>query len=175
MENNSLIYNKNIVEFITVAKEFTGLLERCKELTRDELIDSSLKILPLLYLKSEMLPHIEDSEYPESEIFVDENQYTLIQNSVAHSLEDKDDYVEIQDMSINRSIDYLNVSLSELYADIYQDLGDIIGSFRLLDENIILGALNTCKQNFENYWGIRVIILMENLHKIKYSIKEDDF
>lgn len=173
METDSIIYNKSIIEFVTVAKEFMGLLEKGRDMQRDDFIANGLKILPLLYLKTDLLPKIEEPENTNIERFVDENQYAFVQNSVAIILEDDDQYIEVQDMSVDRSLDFLNVSISELFADIYQDLGDVIGAYRLLDENLILPSLYICKKNFESFWGIRIIILMENLHKIKYFEDEN--
>ncbi len=173
MENNNIIYNKNIVEFITVSSEFVAFLEKSRNISRNDFIDKSIKILPLLYLKAILLPDIEPTENDEIEKFIDENNWTFIQNSVAYILADMDEYVEIQDNNIDRSIDFLNISLSELYADIYQDIGNLLGAYKLFDENIITSALYECKNNFQFYWGIRTIVLLENLHKIKFFKNEE--
>ncbi len=173
MEDNNIVYDKNIVEFIAVCNEFAGFLEKSRSIPRNDFINTSLKILPLLYLKAGLLPNVELPENIDIEKFVDENRWTFIQNSVAYILADMDEYVEVQDMSIDRSLDYLNISLSELFADIYQDIGDLICSFKLFDDNITAAAVYECKNNFESYWGIRLIILLENLHKIKFLKSEN--
>ena len=57
MEKDSLvIFDKNVIEFVTVAAETCGFLERTETLSKDEFVDTSLKMLPLLYLKANLLP-----------------------------------------------------------------------------------------------------------------------
>ena len=55
-KNTSAIYDKNTVEFVTVAAEFCGFLERTGEMKRRSFVDKALKLLPLLYLKASLLP-----------------------------------------------------------------------------------------------------------------------
>lgn len=60
MEKESqTIFDKNVIEFVTVAAEFCALLERAGQMKRHEFVDTSLKILPLLYLKASLLPPCE--------------------------------------------------------------------------------------------------------------------
>ena len=52
MEKESqTIFDKNVIEFVTVAAEFCAFLERAESMKRSTFVDTSLKILPLLYLK----------------------------------------------------------------------------------------------------------------------------
>ena len=60
MEKESqTIFDKNVIEFVTVAAEFCAFLERAERMKRSTFVDTSLKILPLLYLKASMLPKCE--------------------------------------------------------------------------------------------------------------------
>ena len=53
MEKESqTIFDKNVIEFVTVAAEFCAFLERAERMKRSDFVDTSLKILPLLYLCS---------------------------------------------------------------------------------------------------------------------------
>jgi len=57
MEKESqTIFEKNVIEFVTVAAEFCAFLERAEHMKRKAFVDTSLKILPLLYLKASLLP-----------------------------------------------------------------------------------------------------------------------
>ena len=58
MESSSA-YNKNTVEFVTVAAEYCAFMERMGEREADSTIDVLCKLLPLVYIKAAMLP---DSE-----------------------------------------------------------------------------------------------------------------
>jgi hypothetical protein len=171
--NDSIIYNKNVIEFVTVAKEYTGLLEKCNSMNKDNFLKSTLNLLPLIYLKASLLPVFEEPESDESQKFVSETQYLFIQDAISTLLGEDDEYTGIQDASVDRSMDFINLSISELFSDIYQDLGDLIGSFALLDEEIIHSALFVCKDNFKYFWGVRLIVLMQNLHRLSYLTIDD--
>ena len=56
---SQVIFDKNTVEFVTVAAEFCGFLERARDMKRYDFVDTALKILPLLYLKATLLPPCE--------------------------------------------------------------------------------------------------------------------
>ncbi len=173
MKDFSILYQKEAIEFVTVAKEYLSIMEAAKNMNSEDFIDNSIKILPLLYLKGELLPGLHDYDEDYIEKFVDEPTWVFIQQASATKLAEDDEYVEVQDISVFNNTDYLNVALSEIFADIYQEMGDLIGAYRLAQEPTMLAALYTCKENFSSYWGIRVILLLKNLHQIKYKQKED--
>ena len=75
---SQVIFDKNTVEFVTVAAEYCGFLERARDMKRYDFVDTALKILPLLYLKATLLPPCEPIGEDEPEIFVTEEDYELI-------------------------------------------------------------------------------------------------
>jgi len=173
MTDFSIIYQKEALEFVTVAKEYLALMEAAKSMTPTEFIKDSIKVLPLLYFKGTSLPEIPDYQEEYVEKFVDEPTWSYIQQAAAAKLGENDEYVQIQDVSVVNSMDYLNVGLSELFADIYQEMGDVIGAYRLAQDETMQAALFFCKENFASYWGIRILVLLQNLHQIKYKQIED--
>ena len=173
MNNESLIFKKEAIEFVTVAKEYLAFLEAAKTMNPDEFLDNSIKILPLLYLKGTLLPNIDDYNEDFAEKFVDEPTWSYIQQAASAKLGENDEYVQIQDISVVNSMDYLNIGLSELFADIYQELGDVIGAYRLAQDETMQASLYSCKENFSSYWGIRVLVLLQNLHQIKHKQTEE--
>lgn len=173
MEDFTIIYSKSAIEFVTVAKEFLLFIDKAKESNKNNFIDKSLKILPLLYLKAILLPHIDEIEDDFTEKFVDEASWSYVQQVTSAKLGEDDDYVQIQDLGTQSSLDSLNVSLSEIYADMFQEIGDFIGAYRTTNDYTIKSALFYCSHNFENYWGIRLLSLMKALHQIKYSNKDN--
>ena len=76
-EEESIIFHHDTVEFVTVAAEFCGFLERTNRIERWEFIDTALKILPLLYLKASLLPQCEQLGMDELETFVTEEDYEI--------------------------------------------------------------------------------------------------
>ena len=81
MENeNSPVYNRNTIEFVTVALEFCSFVESAGKLSSFEFTDKATKLLPLLYIKASLLPEIEETEEIEPEFTVTEDMYELVRN-----------------------------------------------------------------------------------------------
>lgn len=173
MKSLSPIYSKEAIEFATVAKEFVGFMEGVKNLSREQFINTSVKILPLLYLKGTLLLKIDNYDDDFLEKFISESSWSHIQQISATKLGDDDEYIQIQDSSIVNSDDYLNVGLSELFADLYQETGDLISAYKTENDQIILAALHYCQQNFETYWGIRALCLLKRLHELYYHTEKE--
>ena len=83
---SQVIFDKNTVEFVTVAAEYCGFLERTRDAKRGIFVDTALKILPLLYLKASMIPPCERIGEFDPEAFVTEEDYELIRMAVAEGL-----------------------------------------------------------------------------------------
>ena len=100
-KNTQVIFDRNTVEFVTVAAEFCAFLERSERMKRSVFVDTTLKILPLLYLKASMLPEVETINEDTPESFVTEEDYEVIRLTIASIMAEKDDYLEVflQDMA----------------------------------------------------------------------------
>ena len=68
------IFDKNVLEFITVALEYCRLVENVATYKKREFAEKLTRIFPLLYLKSNLLPEAETSD-AYLERFVSEEQY----------------------------------------------------------------------------------------------------
>lgn len=55
-KDSQVIFDRNVIEFVTVAAEFCKFIEQSEESKRKDFVDTILKLLPLLYLKTSMLP-----------------------------------------------------------------------------------------------------------------------
>lgn len=82
-KNSQVIFDKNAVEFVTVAAEFCGFMERVSDMRCRDFVDKSLKLLPLLYLKASLLPACERMEDADPETFVTETDYEVLRGSIA--------------------------------------------------------------------------------------------
>ena len=60
-ENNP-IYERNTLEFVTVALEYCSFVEHAGEKGLFDFVDKATKLLPLLYLKALLLPVVESEE-----------------------------------------------------------------------------------------------------------------
>ena len=56
---SQVIFDKNTVEFVTVAAEYCAFLEQARSRRPLDFVETALKLLPLLYLKASLLPPCE--------------------------------------------------------------------------------------------------------------------
>lgn len=171
---SQVIFDKNTVEFVTVAAEYCGFLERTRDAKRSIFVDTALKILPLLYLKASMIPPCERIGEFDPEAFVTEEDYELIRMAVAEVLGSKDDYLEVFLPDMAYSDTPIKKCISEDLADIYQDLKDFISVFQLGLNETMNDSLVICKEHFEEFWGQRLVNTMRALHDVKYNSTEED-
>ncbi len=103
-KESQVIFDRNVVEFVTVAAEFCKFLEQTETMKRSVFVDTSLKILPLLYLKASMLPKCETIGDEALETFVTEETYEILRMNLAGILAEKDDYLDVfvSDMKVQR-------------------------------------------------------------------------
>ncbi len=164
------IYDKNTLEFVTVAKEYSSYIETSKQQDLSGFLDRGIKLLPLLYLKATLLPDVETmDEYTER--YMDQNTYELVRVSLAELLGEKDVYLETFHKDMKYSDTPIAAFISENLADIFQDIADFIFIFRQGNESAMMEALALCKANF-GYWGQQLLNALKAMHAIVYN--EDD-
>ncbi len=161
--------SKEVVEFVTVSAEYVRFVENGEKLKLPELISISQKLLSLLYLKASLLPEIEPEEEEDIPKFVTESDWNFVKNSLSKTLDDLDIYITIHEPMMAIEREGLQICLSECYADIYQDLADFLQAYRIGTEGMMNDAAWICKQNFEQFWGTRLLGLISALHQIKYG------
>lgn len=93
-KENNPIYERNTLEFVTVALEFCTFVENAGNTGLFDFLDKAVKILPLLYLKATLLPEAEEEEDAEPELTVTEDMYESVRNRIAGLLGEKDSYLE---------------------------------------------------------------------------------
>jgi hypothetical protein len=173
-ELNKLVYSKNVIEFITVANEFCGFLERAETLESSDFLNRLQKLLPLLYLKASLLPEFDFEAEDDLERFVNEVDYNLILQKVAEQTGAGDDYHEVFLPGMQFSENALVSSISENVADIYQNIKDLVMSFRTLNEYVMEQALGECQSNFAHDWGQKLVNCLRAVHNLIYSEDNSD-
>ncbi|MCD6367237.1 MAG: DUF5063 domain-containing protein [Bacteroidales bacterium] len=170
-----IVYHKDIIEFITVAKEYIALLDFPEETNKRTVIFNAHKILPLLYLKASLLPDIPETFNEGNERFCSEELYDTVQNKI-HLLLKSNDY----DVLINYDSQNLDeqewIKLSEIFADIFQSLYDFLNLYRIGNEEMMSDALYECQNDFKMLWGKKSLQLIESLHRMLFEnlITEND-
>ena len=102
MEKESqTIFEKNVIEFVTVAAEFCAFLERAEHMKRKAFVDTSLKILPLLYLKASLLPKCETIG---DEVYSDQPIKKSISEDLADIYQDIKDFIFVFQLGLNETM-----------------------------------------------------------------------
>ena len=68
----------------------------------------------------------------------------------------------------------LTASISENVADIYQDIKELVMSFRTLSEEVMAQALYECRQNFTQIWGQKLVNCLRAIHNLIYAENLND-
>ena len=130
-KENNPIYERNTLEFVTVALEFCTFVETAGQNGLFDFIDKGIKLLPLLYLKATLLPEAEvDDEDDEPELTVTEDMYEAVRTRIAALLGEKDSYLETFHPDMQYSDTPIAAFVSENLADVYQDTGNFVSLFR---------------------------------------------
>lgn len=175
MEKESqTIFDKNVIEFVTVAAEFCAFLERAESMKRSDFVDTSLKILPLLYLKASLLPPCERLGEEELETYVTEEVYEILRLNLAELMSEKDDYLDVFVEDMVYSDQPIKKCISEDLADIYQDIRDFIFVFQLGLNETMNDSLALCQENFGLLWGQKLVNTLRALHDVKYHQEEEE-
>lgn len=173
-EESQVIFDRNVVEFVTVAAEFCRFLEQAEGMKRTDFVDTILKMLPLLYLKAILLPPCETMGEEEPENYVTEETYEVLRMNLAAILADRDDYLDVFVSDMKYSDQPITRYISEELADIYQDVRDFIFVFQLGLNETMHDALAICQENFRLYWGQKLVNTLRALHEVRYASDDND-
>ena len=163
------VYSKNVIEFVTVAAEYCSFLENSNQQDAKSFIEKMTKIIPLLYLKTSLLPSFHAALEEVIEQFVSEEEYEFIRQQITNVIGRYDEYLEVFHPDMQYSDSPVLASISEDLADVYQDLKDMITNFQSADLRIMNDALANCEENFRNFWGQKLINALRALHNVLYS------
>lgn len=168
----SNIYSKDVIEFVTVVAETCLFLENCHENNKEDFVLKATKLFPLLYLKTTILCDNKADAEEDIERFVSEDDYTLTKNQIEALLGEDDIFLETFHPDMPYSDTPIAVFISENLADIYQELKDFAANYQIGETSIMENALNVCLQTFSEHWGQKLLGALRALHAIRFS---DDF
>ena len=172
MENP--IYAHDTLEFVTVAAEYCALLEKNEEQTEEDLVSTLLKLLPLLYMKAQLLPLVETDGAFMPDDQVTEDDYNYVRSGIYSLLKEHDEYEMLvwdEDMQTEES---RWCSVSEGLADVYQALRNFVAVYQQRVEACMPDALWQLRDSFELYWGQTLLDTLRQLHRIRYSMKNEE-
>ncbi|MGD2036000.1 MAG: DUF5063 domain-containing protein [Bacteroidales bacterium] len=169
---NNPVYSKDVLEFVTIANEYSRFVEQSDAVELREFIDRAHKILPLLYLKASLLPELDSKYESMNQKFVNEQDYGFIRDKMLKKLGQYDSYEEVFTPLHDESDEAIGASISEDMADVYQDIKDFVLLYEIGTEDVMYEAIWECAQNFRTYWGQRLTNALRALHFLRYSDEE---
>jgi hypothetical protein len=173
MSNNpDPVYSGHVVEFAAVASEYCKYAEHSAELKGDEILKIMQRLMPLLYLKASFLPVLEPLFEDGNEKFVTESDWYRIHDSFASRLGNANDYIDIPDQEFAGDIELVRSSIAEDLSDIYQDLKNFTLLYQTGTSEVMNDAIWECKMNFEDYWGIKLLNSLRQIHRFISSGSE---
>lgn len=164
----SAAFDRNTVEFVTVAAEYCAFLEQVYDKEPSRVADVLSKLLPLLYLKASMLD-VPDPQGLYIEEVVTEPEYEAIRMSLREKFGENDDYLEVFVEDMKYSDTPVRKCISEDLADIYQAVGNCVHSYRSGLEEIMTEAVAICSDGFRTYWGQTLANTLRAVHNVRYS------
>ena len=174
MEREDIVFSRDTVEFVTVAAEFCAYIEKANEQPCKEFVETLLKLLPLLYLKAQMLPSDERITDEDLEDFVTEDSYEVLRMDIYDILAGNDAYLDVFVSDMKYSDTPVTKSISEDIADIYQDVKNFVCLFQIGINETMHDAIIECKEHFEQYWGQTLVNTLRALHDVRYNTNIDE-
>ena len=166
---SSAAFDRNTVEFVTVAAEYCSYLEQLFDKEPEMVVDVLCKLLPLLYLKATMLPEVEpEGLYMEES--VTEADYDEIRVLLSKKLGEYDDYLEVFVEDMKYSDTPVRKCISEDLADIYQALRNFVQSYRSGLDEVMTEAVAVCSEGFRSYWGQTLANTLRAVHNVRYQV-----
>lgn len=169
-----IVYNKNIIEFVKVAKEYCEFVESVNTIDRKNAVNILQKFLPLIYLKGCMIEENEPEGEGLLEYVVTEYDYNHLLSLWQDKMGEYDEYLEVFDRQMQYSEAPIPHHISEKVCDIYQSLKNFIHTYSSGIEEAIEEAIFKLSLDFEEYWGKSSAELIRAIHNVIYLMKEQE-
>jgi hypothetical protein len=160
------VYAPEVLEFVRSANAYCSWLEESDQMEPVDFIRSALGMLSRVY------HHLVSMELPEpvmesgNEKFVTEQDWSAVFQKVLHLLGRHNDYLRIAEEDEFDRSELVTHHVSEDLADIYQDLKDFTLQYRQGIEEIMNDAVWEVMDNFENYWGSKLLHALQALNAL---------
>jgi hypothetical protein len=159
-------------EMYKLCSDYCKVLDQLDKQPMHEILDKVSVTLMAVYKKTFSITRFQTKYENEPQHSLTEKQYNKICNSLKGLLEKKDNYAEIIDPNRPAMREIFQASIAEDLTDIYQDFYDFVqwyseGTFESINDSVI-ELLN----NFDKYWGIKLLNALRAIHIIRYLKKD---
>lgn len=163
MENT--LYDDKTLELIRVSAEYCRYLEGCASTQKSDFCHTLCALLPMVYLKAVMHPAVEELDGYVAP-FVTEEDYNYVRRAVSQVLEADDDYLDVQVEDFKYSEQPVLCTVSENLADVYQQLRDLVETFREGHDEAMQVSLFETLEEFRLTWGAKLLAALRTLHSL---------
>lgn len=167
--NENYVYTQPVLDFITVSTEYCKYLEQCQGAELSDFLRVMRGLLPMVYLKATLL-----GEVPEAQGWTEpkltEADYDYIRGNVAALLAEKDDFLDVFVEDFKYSEHPVLCTVSENLADVYQQLRELVESFRSGDEDSMETSLSETMVEFRLQWGQKLLNALRALHDVSMEV-----
>ncbi len=181
------VYQQDVIEFVTVSVQTCLFLEHLNELERADFLQKITKLLPLLYLKTQIAPFYSQAPFNSPmegenavvdegylQRFVTEEDYNYVAAGVRNLLGTDDAYLEVFMDDMRYSDEPITAYVSENIADIYQELKDMAANYQTANENVMNDAVLACLESFREHWGQKLLNALRALHALSLISEDED-
>lgn len=170
-EQTDPAFSRQVLETLTVANEFCLFTEKAGEYSKSDVLTYYRRIIPLLYLKGELVKDVIPENEELNERYVLEEEWESIFNTIKNKLY-PDDSFWICANPHDADTEAEKSSLAECIADCYQDLKDFITLYQKNRHSSKENAVHTLCTNFPEHWGPALTKALYALHLL-YIEKPD--
>lgn len=172
MQNDEkYLYSQPVLDLITVSTEFCKYLEQCQGKKTYDFCHVMRGLLPMIYLKATLLDDV--PEVPGwNERKLTEADYNYIRNNVADVLGEHDDFLDVFVEDFKYSENPVLCTISENLADIYQQLRELVETFREGYDDAMQVELFDAIEEFNLQWGQKLLNALRAIHDISRKIND---
>jgi hypothetical protein len=172
-----------VKEFVKVAGDFCRLLEQAPNKRTGELFYDLQQILPQIYMTAARLPKPKYCYEEEPIIFVHEDDYARIHDSLRQKFELFNGITGMSPGTLPNQHEMISFGLAEKFTDLYEELKNFVKLYEVGLPQTMNDAVWLCHKSYEQSLGVRIIDTLKALHVLIYdknssgsrAIQSDDF
>ena len=157
---------------LMVANDYCTFMAKAETYTKQQLYDYLLKVSPLLYIKGSLLPDITVQNADALEKFLPEEEWEALFTALRKVFSKEDEFWFIDNSNPNNNKP-IKGSLSESFADVYQDMKDFLLLYQKNSLDAKENVASELKHLFETHWGHRMVIAHKTLHYLNFSGEQE--
>jgi hypothetical protein len=162
------VASRSVLEMITVANDFCSFFEKSEDFAKNGVLTYLQRVLPLIYIKSSLLPDVEVDDEDAIEHYVTEAEWEDLFNLLRSKFGEDDIYYYIDNHEKSHQ-DPVRGSLAENITDLYQDLKDFLLLYQKPLTPFKQNAIMECKRLFAGRYGFRIVNALAAIHYCLYK------